>query len=96
MSAARPLAPYVLPALLTMAGGGLLIAGLIQDRDPWTMFGAALAFFSGLVAFALQLGMIGRRTGMVIGLVVVLVAAGLAWRGHRNAKAAEQATAAQR
>lgn len=84
MSAARPLAPFILPALLTMAGGALLIASLIQGHRPVALFGSALAFFSGLVAFALQLGLIGRRLGLVVGLLVVLLSAGLAWYGRTN------------
>jgi hypothetical protein len=91
MAAARPLAPFVLPALLTMAGGALLIASLLEGPEPMALFGSALAFFSGLVAFALQLGVIGRRTGLVVGVLVVLVSAWLAWRQHSANRALDDA-----
>ncbi len=84
MPAARPLAPFILPALLTMMGGGLLIASLIQGHAPMALFGSALAFFSGLVAFGLQLGMISRKLGLFVGVLVVVLSAALAWYEYRK------------
>lgn len=75
---------YVLPLLLTMMGGALFIVGLFQDRSMWTLIGAGLALFAGLAAFALQAKLITRRSGTVIGIVLLLAAIALAWRNYAS------------
>lgn len=79
MSAARPLTSFILPVMLTTVGAVLLVASLIQGHAPMALFGSALAFFSGLVAFGLQLGLIGRKLGLVVGILIVVLSAALAW-----------------
>jgi hypothetical protein len=90
----KAVSSYLLPALLTMAGGALLIVGLLQGQNGWTLFGAGLALIAGLLSFALQLGLIDRRLGLIIGVVMILIAGALAWRNHRAAKSTPKTSAA--
>ncbi|MCB0764573.1 MAG: hypothetical protein KDB84_07715 [Flavobacteriales bacterium] len=83
---------YILPLLLTMMGGALLIAGWLQDRSASTLFGAGLALVAGLVAFALQAGLITKRTGMVNGIVLLVLAIVMAWRAFNGATQHSAAT----
>lgn len=48
------------------------------------LFGSALAFFSGVVALGLQLGTLGRKAGLFIGVLVVVLSAALAWYEYRK------------
>ncbi len=80
----KNIANYFFPVFLILLGGALLIVGGMQGQNSWVMLGAGLALLAGLVSLLLQLGIIGRQAGLVIGLVFALVAIGLAYRNYRS------------
>ena len=75
-------ARYGLPLLLTMVGGALLIVGLMQGRSASMLVGAALALVAGLTAFALQVELITKRTGIILGFLFLFAAGVLALRNY--------------
>jgi hypothetical protein len=80
----KNLANYIFPVLLIILGGALLIVGAMQGQNTWVMLGAALALIAGLVSVMLQIGMIGRKGGMVLGIAFAVLAIVLAYRNYRS------------
>jgi len=79
-------ARYGLPLLLTMVGGALLIVGLMQGRSASMLVGAGLALAAGLTAFALQVELITKRTGVILGFLFLFAAGVLALRNYLSDK----------
>jgi hypothetical protein len=80
----KTLTSYIFPVVLIILGAALLIVGAIQGQNTWVMLGAALALIAGLVSLLLQLGVISRQTGVVLGLVFAVGAVFLAYRNYRS------------
>jgi hypothetical protein len=80
----KNLANYIFPVLLIILGGALLIVGAMQGQNTWVMLGAGLALIAGLVSVMLQLGLISRKGGMILGVVFALLAVVLAYRNYRS------------
>ena len=55
-----------------------MIIGAMQGQNGMVLLGAGLALLAGIISLLLQMGIIGRQVGMVIGIVFALVAVGLA------------------
>ena len=80
----KNIANYIFPLLLILVGGALLIIGAQQGQNSWVLLGAGLALLAGVVSLLLQLGIINRQIGMVLGIVFAAVAIGLAYRNYRS------------
>ena len=80
----KNIANYIFPLLLILVGGALLIIGVQQGQNSWVLLGAGLALLAGVVSLLLQLGIINRQIGMVLGIVFAAVAIGLAYRNYRS------------
>lgn len=80
----KNLASYIFPVLLIIVGGALLIVGAMQGQNSWVLLGAGLALLAGIVSLLLQMGLIGRQAGMIIGIVFAAIAIGLAYRNYRS------------
>jgi membrane protein implicated in regulation of membrane protease activity len=80
----KNLANYFFPVFLIIIGGALLIVGAMQGQNSWVMLGAGLALLAGVVSMLLQMGILNRKMGTVIGLVFAVVAIGLAYRNYRS------------
>lgn len=75
---------YIFPIALIVIGGALLILGAQQGQNTWVMLGAALALLAGAVSLLLQLGIITKSMGTIIGIVFGLGAVFLAYRNYRS------------
>lgn len=75
---------HTLAVFLLLFGGTLLVIGLLEGQDIFMLLAAGLAFLAGLVALLLQLGMIGRKAGFVLGVIFATVALGLAYQNFRS------------
>ncbi|MBK6368302.1 MAG: hypothetical protein IPF64_00335 [Flavobacteriales bacterium] len=80
----KNIANYIFPLLLIFVGGALLIIGGRQGQNSWVMLGAGLALLAGVVSLLLQMGIINRTMGTVLGVVFAVVAIGLAYRNYRS------------
>lgn len=80
----KTLSSYIFPVVLIILGAALLIVGAIQGQNTWVMLGAALALIAGLVSLLLQLGMISRQVGLILGLLFGLGSVFLAYRNYRS------------
>ncbi len=80
----KNIANYIFPLLLILVGGALLIIGGMQGQNSWVLLGAGLAMLAGIVSLLLQMGIVNRRMGMVLGLVFAVIAVGLAYRNYRS------------
>ncbi len=80
----KNIASYIFPLLLIIVGGGLLIIGMQQGQNAWVLLGAGLALLAGVVALLLQLGIISRQVGMIVGILFAVIAIGLAYRNYRS------------
>ncbi|HRH69956.1 MAG: hypothetical protein JNL43_08950 [Flavobacteriales bacterium] len=83
----RSLLPYILPSVLVLAGGALLLMGIVQGQDLRVLAGAGLAFIAGVVSLLLLRGAIGNRSGLVLGIVFAALALGLAYMNYRSVNA---------
>ncbi|MCW5900568.1 MAG: hypothetical protein KIT10_14985 [Flavobacteriales bacterium] len=92
----KTLTSYIFPVVLIILGAALLIVGAMQGQNTWVMLGAALALIAGVVALLLQMGVLNRRTGMLIGIVCGLLAVFLAWRNVRSVAEVLEFTKAKR
>jgi hypothetical protein len=75
---------YIFPVALILLGAVLLIIGASQGQNVWVMLGAGLALIAGLVSLLLQLGILGRKAGMALGLLFAVGAVLLAYRNYRS------------
>ncbi|MBL7965207.1 MAG: hypothetical protein JNM31_15335 [Flavobacteriales bacterium] len=82
----KQLTTYVFPALLTVGGATLLFLGLQQGQNTWVLLGAGLAMLTGVIMLLLQLGIISRSAGKIIGIACAVGAVALAWRDYRSVK----------
>jgi len=80
----KTISSYIFPVLLIVIGGGLLIVGGMQGQNAWVMLGAGLALFAGLIALLLQMGIISRSAGVMIGIACALLAVFLTYRNYRS------------
>jgi|GEM_PF-5733067 len=80
----RSLLPYILPTVLVLAGGALLLIGIQQGQDLSVLAGAGLAFIAGVISLLLLRGVIGNRSGLVLGIVFAALALGLAYTNYRS------------
>lgn len=83
---------HTLAVFLLLFGGTLLVIGLLEGQGLFMLLAAGLAFLAGLVALLLQLNIIGRRTGFVLGIVFATLALGLAYQNFRSAAAIKAAS----
>lgn len=80
----KTLSSYIFPVVLIILGAALLIVGAIQGQNTWVLLGAVLALIAGLVALLLQLGILSRKTGVILGLAFAVAAVFLAYRNYRS------------
>lgn len=80
----RSLLPYILPSVLVLVGGVLLLLGIQQGQDLRVLAGAGLAFIAGVISLLLLRGAIGKRSGLVLGIVFAALALGLAFMNYRS------------
>ncbi|MCB0794555.1 MAG: hypothetical protein KDB88_07435, partial [Flavobacteriales bacterium] len=80
----KQLTNYIFPALIIVIGGVLLMIGAMQGQNSWVLTGAALALVVGVIMLLLQLGIITRRSGTIIGALCALGAIGLGYRDYRS------------
>ncbi|MCB0766347.1 MAG: hypothetical protein KDB95_03970 [Flavobacteriales bacterium] len=73
----------VIAVFLMLAGGTLLVAGIMDGQGPSMLLGAGLAFLAGSIALLMQLGYFSERTGNVLGILFVVSAMVLAYRSYR-------------
>lgn len=92
----KTLTSYIFPVVLIILGAALLIVGAIQGQNTWVMLGASLALIAGVVSLLLQLGMVSRKTGMVLGLLFAAGAVFLAYRNIRSVAEVLEFTKAKR
>jgi membrane protein implicated in regulation of membrane protease activity len=76
---------HTLAVLLVLFGGTLLVIGLLEGQGLFMLLAAGLALVAGLVALLLQLGVVGRKAGFVLGIVFAAMALGLAYQNFRSA-----------
>ena len=75
---------YLLSVFLLLFGGSLLVIGLLEGQGVFMLLGSGLAFLAGLVALLLQVGIIGRKAGFILGIVFATLALALAYQNFRN------------
>jgi len=92
----KNLTSYIFPVALIIIGAALLIIGGRQGQNTWVMLGAALALISGLVALLLQMGILGRKAGVAIGLFFAVGAVFLAYRNYRSIAEVQEFNKAKR
>jgi hypothetical protein len=80
----KTLSSYLFPVILIILGAALLIVGAIQGQNTWVMLGAVLALIAGVVALLLQLGILSRKTGVILGVAFALGAVFLTYRNYRS------------
>lgn len=80
----KSIATYIFPVFLVLLGGILLIYGAIDGQNAWVLLGSFLALLTGAIALLLQLGIVGARAGMAIGIVCALAAVFLTYRNYRS------------
>ena len=81
--------PHLLLSIaLIIVGGVLLVIGLVQGQGPGALLGAGLAMVAGVASLLLQRGVIGQRSGLVIGITLCVLALGLAYFNYRNTRSA--------
>lgn len=80
----KTLSGYIFPVVLIILGAALLIVGGMQGQNVWVMLGAALALVAGLVSLLLQLGIISRQAGFLLGLVFAVGSVFLVYRNYRS------------
>ena len=80
----KTITSFLFPVLLIILGGALLVVGALQGQNTWVMLGAALALIAGLVALLMQLGILGRKAGLALGVVFAVGAVFLAYRNYRS------------
>ncbi len=82
----------VVAVFLMLAGGTLLVVGIMDGQGPSMLLGAGLAFLAGLIAMLMQLGYFSQRTGNVLGILFAISAMALAYRSYRVHDAAQVRT----
>lgn len=74
----------VVAVFLMLAGGTLLVIGVMEGQ-PWSMLlGACLALLAGVVALLMQYGYFSQRMGTLLGIVFAATALLLAYRNYRE------------
>lgn len=73
----------VLAVFLMLAGGTLLVVGIMDGQGPLMLLGAGLAFLAGLIAMLMQLGYFSQRVGNMLGILFAISALALAYRSYR-------------
>lgn len=73
----------VLAVFLILAGGTLLVVGIMDGQGPSMLLGAGLAFLAGLIAMLMQLGYFSQRVGNMLGILFAISALALAYRSYR-------------
>lgn len=91
----KTLSSFIFPVVLTVLGAALLIVGSMQGQNTWVMLGAGLALIAGVVSLLLQLGVLGRQAGVVLGLLFALGAIFLAYRNYRSIAEVQEFTKAK-
>jgi hypothetical protein len=74
----------IFPVILILLGGALLVAGAKDGQNTWVLLGAGLAMVAGVVALLMQLGIMGRKGGAMVGIVFAVLAVLLAYRNYRS------------
>ncbi|WKZ67922.1 MAG: hypothetical protein QY325_08335 [Flavobacteriales bacterium] len=75
---------YIFPVLLIILGGIIFVIGLSSGQNMWVKLGSFLTLLTGVIALLLQLGILGRKAGMAIGIAFGLIAVFLAFRNYRS------------
>lgn len=81
--------PHLLLSIaLIVVGGVLLVVGSVKGQGTGVLLGAGLAMVAGVLSLLLQRGVIGQRSGLIIGIVLCVLALGLAYFNYQNARSA--------
>lgn len=83
----------IYPALLALLGGLLLVLDLFTRQSAWVELGAATTLVAGIIAHLVQLEVIGRKAGLIIGLACAAGAIILAIRNYRAVSVGHSAEA---
>src|SRR5690606_8692424 len=83
-----------IPAVLIGAGVLLLLTGLIRGSGPWTLMGAGLTLLAGVLALMLAMHRLDRRTGLTLGVLLLLATVLLGWRNVRSVARSNEFAAA--
>lgn len=75
---------FVFPGLLLLAGLALLIKGVSDDQSSWFVLGGVVVLITGVILLLLQMGIITRKIGGLLGLVFLVGAVALAWMNYRS------------
>jgi hypothetical protein len=80
----KGLTHLLLSVALIVVGSVLLVVGLAQGQSLGALLGAGLAAVAGVISLLLQRGVIGQRSGLVIGITLCALAIGLAYVNYRR------------
>jgi len=75
---------YVFPVFLILVGGIVFLLGVIDGQNAWVKLGAFLTLLTGAMALLMQLGVISRKAGTIVGLLCAAAALFLAFRNYRS------------
>lgn len=80
----KSIASYIFPVFLVLLGGTLLVYGAIDGQNSWVLLGSFLALLTGAIALLLQMGVLGTKAGMAIGILCAALAVFLTYRNYRS------------
>lgn len=92
----KTLTSYLFPVVLILVGGALLIMGAQQGQNSWVMLGAGLALIAGVAALLIQMGILNRKAGTMIGIIFAVVAVFLTYRNYRSVAEVQEFTEKKR
>ncbi len=92
----KTLTSYLFPVALIVIGGVLLIMGAQQGQNMWVLLGAGLALIAGIAALLIQMGILNRKAGAMVGILFAVVAVFLTYRNYRSVAEVQEFTERKR